>query len=448
VSFVAAGLSSSTLNAVAGASGAAPAEDDGSAPAGQPDVNQKATSEFKGGAARQKSAGVGSTSQQGATDTAADDEGARSASTSEGNVSVAAAVGINVQKNLVQAVVPDGVTISAGGILTLRAVTNTDGRITADGKAVGVPDADGKMPPEAKIGVGAAVAVNLVRGEGIARLGVANHGAGGAVIEAVKLDVETLLAGGAAGPRTDVFEAITISGAGASNVGIAGSVALNLLDTSSDARLAAGTTLAVTGGGAVDLASDARMGATTSARADASGGKVGVGASVALSIVANRSLAEVSDGAVLTGAGDVTLDARGDHAVSTAAEAGSAGGISVTPALALSLGTNTTSARIGTGCGAELRGDVSVGAAQACPRDDDGLGQGGGQHVAVGAALALALVDDRATATTARDIDGHGHGEFRCGGRFRSSVLNATAGASGAAPADDDGERGGGRSRT
>jgi hypothetical protein len=45
-------------------------------------------------------------------------------------------------------------------------VNNTDGKITADGSAVGVPTTDGKMPPDpAKIGVGAAVAVNLVRGE-------------------------------------------------------------------------------------------------------------------------------------------------------------------------------------------------------------------------------------------------------------------------------------------
>jgi len=98
------------------------------------------------------------------------DEG-HSASTSEGKVSVAAAVGINVQNSTVTAAIPDGVAISAGGALTLAAVNNTDGKIEATGDAVGVADEAGETPPTSKVGIGAAVAVNVVKARNDAILG-------------------------------------------------------------------------------------------------------------------------------------------------------------------------------------------------------------------------------------------------------------------------------------
>jgi mucin-19 len=109
---------------------------------------------------------------------------------------------------------------------------------------------------------------------------------------------------------------------------IAGAFAINLVDSQSLARVTGSASVTITAGGAVDLTSENDSESQAEALPvdeGAAGGSVGIGASVALNIVANRSLAEVSDGAVLTGAGDVTLDARGDHTLSTAAEAGSAG---------------------------------------------------------------------------------------------------------------------------
>ncbi|QCO54428.1 hypothetical protein EOK75_00460 [Pseudorhodobacter turbinis] len=128
--------------------------------------------------------------------------------------------------------------------------------------------------------------------------------------------------------RGDVYLAKASSGAGGSKVGIAGSVALNLLDTQSVARVSGAATVAVTGGGAVSLVTDNRTDATAEALpvgGGATGATVGVGASVAMNILANRSLAEVSDGGVVTGADDLTLAASGTYAGVTKAEAGSSG---------------------------------------------------------------------------------------------------------------------------
>jgi hypothetical protein len=440
VSFSAAGASLSTLTAEASAVGAAPAEDDGTASDGG-DVDTSVTSSLSSGSDKQKAAGVGDDDQQDATDTAVDDEDSRSASTSEGKVSVAAAVGINVQTASVTAAIPDDVAISAGGVLTLAAINNTDGKIEAVGDAVGVEDEAGETPPTSQVGIGAAVSVNVVKVRNDATLGNAVHSAGGLDLSATKRDVAAFMANPAStATRTDDFLAKASSGAGGSKVGIAGSVALNLLDTQSVARVSGGATVTVTGGGDVSLTTDNRTDTTAQALpvgGGATGDTVGVGASVALNILANRSVAEVADGGVVTGAGDLTLSASATHAAETTAEAGSSGGVSITPALALSLINNTTTARLGTGGTQSVTGAVSVSAAQHSTITTEASGKAAGSNAAIGASLALAIVDDRAVATTARSISAGGAVTFSASG-VSSSDLKAIASASGAKDAEDE----------
>src|SRR5690606_29830297 len=148
-----------------------------------------------------------------------------------------------------------------------------------------------------------------------ARLGTASHAVGGLTVEALSLDVAKLVANsGSTDTRDDEYLASAASGAGASKVGIAASLALNLIDTESSAQIGSGANVTVTGGGSVSLAADNRTSTTAKALptgGGATGGKVGIGASVALNIVANRSVAEIADTAVLTGADDVSLAANG-----------------------------------------------------------------------------------------------------------------------------------------
>lgn len=438
VTFTAAGASLSTLTATASAVGAASEEDGGS---GGGDVDTTATSELTGASDKQKSAGVGDAEQQAATDTAANDEESRSASTSEGKVSVAAAVGINVQTSTVTVSIPDGIEVSAGGILKLGAVSNTDGQITATGDAVGQADDDGETPPPSKVGIGAAVAVNVVKTRNDATLGDATHSVGGLDISATKLDVEALMADpNSTATRSDVYLTRSSSGAGGSKVGVAGSLALNLIDTQSVAQISGAALISVTGDGVVTLTTDNQTDTTAEALpvgGGATGGSVGVGASVAINILANRSDAEIADGGVLTGAGDLTLSAEATHKAVTKADAGSAGDISVTPALGLSMISNATTARLGTGATQAVSGAISVSATQSSTVTTEASGEAAGAKAAIGAALALALIDDQTLATTDRNIDADGAVSFNAEGQS-TSTLNAVASAAGAGEAEDE----------
>lgn len=455
VTFEALGASSSVAEATASASGGTPAEEDGSAQAGEePDVDSKVSSQLSSGSSKQKSAGVGDANQQSATDDAVADDDSRSASTSEGKVSVAAAVGINVQNATVTAgtVSPnvDGgvpttndVNVVADGGLTVRTAANTTGEVTSSGAAVGEEDDAGNTPEPSAVGIGAGVSVNVVKAKNKAVLGTGVHTLGGATIEALSLDVAQRIADDmSTDTASDSYKASATSGAGAGKVGIAGSVAINLVDTESNAVMASGANVSITGGGTFSLASDNQTNALAEALptgGGASGETVGVGASVALNILANRSIAEIADDAVLSGAGDITLRATGAFSTETKAEAGSAGGVSITPVVALSLVNNTTSARIGSlMAGLDSSGAISVSATQNASVTTTASGEAAGGKAAIGAALALALIDDQVLATTARDLTTtSGSVSFAASG-VSSSTLEATASATGAAEGDDE----------
>ncbi|WP_380052864.1 leukotoxin LktA family filamentous adhesin [Falsihalocynthiibacter sp. SS001] len=441
VSFSAMGASSSVLTSTASASGGAAAEDDGSASSGEEsDVDSTVTKQMGAGSDKQKASGVGDSSQQASTETAANDEEGRSASSGGSKVSVAAAVAINDQNNTVQAVVPNGVEITSGGVLSIETANNTTGEATSTGAAVGVEDEAGNTPDPAQIGIGAAVSVNVVKSKNDAILGVATHDTGGLNIAALKLDVAKSMADSTnTDTKSDSYIASATSGAGGSKVGIAGSVAINLIDTQSVAQVASGATVAASG--AVNLTADNQGSSKAEALpvgGGASGDQVGVGASVALNILANRSTAEIADSATVTGAGAMTLAASGTYEAETVAEAGAAGGIAVTPALALSIINNTTTARLGSGATQAASGDVSISAAQSSSTITTASGKAAGSKAAIGASLALALIDDQSLATTERNINATGSVSFSAMGAS-SSVLTSTASASGGAAAEDDG---------
>jgi hypothetical protein len=435
ISFAAMGASFSTLTAEASATGGKAADDKGDAEPGK-DVDGQVSTQLEGAKGKQDKANIGDTKQKAKTDGDVADKDARSASTSEGGVSVAAAVGINVQTANVLAGVPDNVAITAGGTLTLSSAANTDGKITADGSAVG---AEGDQ--EAKIGIGAAVAVNKVSASNAARLGAADHVLGGLTIEALKTDIAAKLANDAStATRADSYLASATSGAGGSKVGVAGSLALNLVDTEASARIAGNAKVTLTGG-AVSLSADNQSGVVAKAlpvEAGTSGGKVGVGVSAAINILANRSVAEIENGAVVSGAGALALSANGIFTTEAEAKAGAQGGISITPALALNLASNTTTARIGSG-GTLVAGSVSVAASQQSTVTTTASAKAAGGDVAVGASLALALINDDVMATTARSITTSGAIRFSAEGKS-VGTLTAEASASGAKSADDDGK--------
>ena len=418
VSFLAHGASASSTSATASAAGG---KSDDQASSDDGDVDTKVGKQMGAGTNVKKKNSVGDAAEQSKDEGAAADK--PSASSSEGKISVAAAVSVNLQKSSATATVPDSGNVNAAGLLKLSSSNNTDGCAVTDGSAVG----------SAAVGIGAGISVNLVKSANEASIGQnATVSANGVTLEALM----TPLGGGA--DQTNTLDAEATSGAGGSKVGLAGSLALNIADTSSLALIKGDTTGGVNAnGGAVTLTADDRTSTTGKAlpaAGGASGGKVGIGASVAVNVVANRSIAEIQDTAQLTNPGNVTLQANGVYDMLTQTEAGSSGGVSITPSVAISLANNTTSASLGTSTtGLTLTGDLLVQADQASSTTTSAKGSAQGAKAAIGAAVAVALVDDEVSATTARAITANGRGNvsFLAHGASASSA-SATAARRGA----------------
>ncbi|MDM0029447.1 leukotoxin LktA family filamentous adhesin [Variovorax saccharolyticus] len=397
VSFKAAGASSSVVSATASASGGHDSSDAGTTDSstGKPkedaSVDDKIGKQLALGKKKQTANGVGDTQQKTTTADGVDAQknGEGSASTSEGKVAVAAAVGVNLQNSTARAQVPTNV--NAAGRLTVAASNNTDAKVSTDGNAVG------EEGSSSKVGIGAAVSVNKVASVNEALVS-GQLRSQGLTVTAGMTEV--------AGDTTHSIDTSASAGAGGSSVGVAGALALNLIDTSSRAAILSGAQVDA-GSGSVAL--DAEDNTRISAKAapidkGATGGKVGIGASVAVNITGNRTIAEVEDAASLATAGSVTLGARSAHEATTSAEAGASGGIAITPALALAMLDNTTTARIGSGAAISGANGVTVSATQSNTTTTTSKGSAEGEKAAIGAAVAIALVNDVTNATTERDI--------------------------------------------
>jgi ubiquinone biosynthesis protein UbiJ len=418
VSFLAHGASASATSATASAVGGK-SDDQSSSDDG--DVDTKVGKQLNAGTSVKSKNGVGDAGEQSKDSGAA--AGKPSASSSEGKISVAAAVAVNLQTSSATATVPDGGKVIAAGAVKLSASNNTDGSALTDGSAVG---------STTTVGIGAGISINLVKSANEASIGQnATVTANGLTLEALMTPIA--VSGGT--DQTNTLDAEAKSGAGGSKVGLAGSLALNIADTSSQALIKTGASVNANGGDVV-LSADDRTSTTGKALpADgggASGGKVGIGASVAVNVVANRSTAEIQDSAALNNPGNVTLQANGVFDMLTQTEAGSQGGVSITPSVAISLANNSTTAQIGSGAALTLTGDLLVQADQTSTTSTIAKGSSQGAKAAIGAAVAVALVDDEVTATTARSITANGSGNvsFLAHGASASSA-SATASAVG-----------------
>ncbi|MCP4968831.1 MAG: hypothetical protein GY926_26835, partial [bacterium] len=282
ISFLADSQVASETEAKASAKGGKPADDGGDTTGGDKDVGGKIDDQVKLGDSK-------------SGETTSDDD-VPDASTSEGGVSVAAAIGVNIGVSSTTAAIPADRDIKAGGELSVRSINATDAKAKADGSQV-----DGGATD---VGVGAAVALN----SGI----VINKAAIGqrTLVTADGVKVEAVMPADA---KHD-FAAEAISGAGASKVGVAGSLAAHVGVTSSEALIEEGADITVTGGSDVTLTAENNSESTVISKAVQTGdGKVGVGASVAINVGVNNTRAAIKDGANLTDANNITLTAGSDH---------------------------------------------------------------------------------------------------------------------------------------
>ena len=423
------GSSSTKADAKAAAAGAA--EDDGVENANDDGVDDQADS--------QRAATNGQSTSRGGSSSGTDTP---SASSSEGAVSVAAAIAINIAEANSTARVADGVTIDADGAFKLSSGANTDASALADGSATEAGDA----------GVGAAVAVNkadTVNTASIGTLGVAGGAttvtADGVTVEAVMTDVS------GESPDRHTTEAKAKSGAAGGDVGVAGSLALNMVNLKTTAAVDGTADVNIEDGGdgstevgASSIKAVSKAKNTANAEAEQEGGDdVGVGASVALSIVDATTRASILNGADVNGAGasggNLAMEATSGNDVTTTTKGGAAGGVAITPVVSIAIVHDTTQAEIqGNDSALTLPGALTVSASHEGTIVTKAEGAAEGNDVAVGASLALTYVEDVIEAKTLRDITAGGAISFTAQSTA-SSRSEAVASAKGAAGEDDGG---------
>ncbi len=399
--------------------------------AGGPDT---ASEPVDGQVAEQRSFADGRAAANGAS--GAETADTPSSDTSEGSISVAAAIAVNLVNAVVLALLPDGVSVTSGGLLTLSALGESDAEASADGTAVtSSTDAD-------VIGAGVAINLAFVRTE-------ASVGALGIILSlGLALSAQTGGLAGAGADGSNTFKAAAASGAGGGDVGVAGAFALNLVDLKTLALLryeaAHGPPTVNANNGAVTLSAISTSTSTASALPKPSGASasLGIGASVALNIVNDTAEAALQGPSVLTGATDLTLRAKAEHAMTTAAENGakssSPTGDAVTPVVAVAISLISSSATIGALPGGSLSvtGAINVKAELTASAVTSAKGSAEAADAAVGVAIALTYAEHRTLATSLRDLLAGGDVMFEAIGASAASST-ATASAVGA-PGEDE----------
>jgi hypothetical protein len=397
--------------ALASAAGAEGASSDST------DVNQDADSQLAQG--NQKSTTNGGTSSgESQTKKAATADGGGS------SVSVAAAVSFNILIGSTKVVIPAGLVVDASGSMTLATAASSSSSAVADGSA-----------NKSATAVGAAVAVNYTKLDNFS------------IIESdAQITAEGLLVtAGMRGPPADgrnKIKATAKSGAGGTDIGVAGALALNITEVRTRAVITGGTSSTVNAGsGDITVSAHHAEDVTAKATAKAEGGDVGVGASVALNIlIPTETRAEIEDTVSVSGGHNVTISAYSDRCVKTQAEGGSAGGVAVTPVVALLIEKDdTVVARIGTGGSAWLpTGAVKIEAIHVAELSQTSAdATAAGDDVAVGADVAINVVvgwgttAELARSLTADSVEVNAFSNM-------NSAATATASAKGAEKSDDD----------
>ncbi len=382
ISFGAFGSSVDGASASASASGA-PQQGDSNAPSGGVD----------GQAQKERTNAIGTDTANGGSGSSASAN--PSASSSDGKVSVAAGVALNIADVSATSILPDGLTLIAGGAVSLRSSENVDGAVKADGTAVKATN----------VGVGVAVALNLVTITNRSYIGERTH------VTSNGFDLEATMTSLGA-DTTHTFTVEADAGAGSKKIGVAGALALNIVTDNTEAYVP-GSAVVAAGTGDISLIAQNLRSDSAKALADASiggGGTVGVGASIAINVLTtNVTRAEVMDGASLTGGHNVTLTATSAEPVVNTVTAGSAGSsVAVSPAVGINIVVNTTLARIGTpGAGTiAATGAVQLRATHTGSASITGDAKAASSSVAVGAIIAVNVLTVTTTAALLRNISG------------------------------------------
>ena len=334
------------------------------------------------------------------------------AATSDGSVTIAGAVAVTVDTGTTKATVNDGSIDATGAASDKIGVVVIANPVDVVGSFA---DASGT---NSSTGVGVAVAINVGDRTNEASLtGTTKLTTGGTNLPLV-VAVSALNTQGGLDSTSLVgssFTATATSGVSSSDTGVAGSLAINLVVTHNTAHIA--ETLTLTGSPNVTVEADTNIKDATKAAPSDGGGdgtKVGVGASVAFTYGEDTTAAYIDDGAAITGAHKLSLNANSKHSMSTSATNGAkaTGGVAVTPVIAISVADDDAHATLGTGSLLTIGGDLSASSKLTDGVTTSATGNTTASSVGVGISIGLSIVNDSSLATTHRDLVAGGAAAF------------------------------------
>lgn len=207
------------------------------------------------------------------------------------------------------------------------------------------------------------------------------------------------------------------AGAGGGKFGIAGSVAINLGQGETAARLDSGTTVISEDGtadgdtdiGDVKIASAATTNnlAVALPNQDAAGTSLGFGLSFSFNLGAHDTRATIAGDADVADANHVAVTATADHAMFTHSKAGAevAGdSTAITGAIALAVANNTTAAEVLAGNVLAVNGNLQIEATSKQQQRTVGDADTKGGQTGIGVAFAMGWVEDKTDALLTRDV--------------------------------------------
>ena len=327
--------------------------------------------------------------------------------------------------------------VTAGLVVTVGGLTITSqGILNASSLASG-------MTSGGTAGVGAGVAVLSARNTNKAYIGdgvqVRAHGVSiSALSEDFRDDVDD---------EANDFSVEAYAGQGADTVGISGALAVNIVQSDTAAYIGKNAGVTLTGGNASinatnntnvkTIANGApddddktivdNLFALYNAVAGGEGGgeeeegaKVGVGSAIAITISTIKTLSFIDDGAIITGANDITIRAAADTTTETQAISGSEGGVCIVPVLALDVSAVQTEAYTGTGGLLLLGGSFLAEATHGGSNDTSSSGKAAGADVGIGAAVTISVVTERTRSRVNRNISAGGTVTVRAQGATSS----------------------------
>ncbi|HET7128249.1 MAG TPA: hypothetical protein VFJ93_04150, partial [Gaiellaceae bacterium] len=311
----------------------------------------------------------------------------------------------------------------ASGNETFLAAVGNVGTYTDDGSQTpNGTDKPATENPTAGIGIGIAVVVGVIDTHAY----LANN----ASITAKSVKVESTA------PDQSSFKAKAVSGAGGSSVGVAGSIAVNVLVMTTSSDIQGTTAVALNGANLeLDATSNVENEASATAKQDADGKASGVGASVAVNVVNDTTTAGVPNDAVLTGVNDLTIDANSTDTMTTTAEGGASAGtgsFALSAQVAIAISNVTTTASVGSGSTPlVITGKLAAKAVQVAKTTTTAKGDTKGGNAGIGLSLALLVANHDVESKLNRSLTAGGDVGFEADG-VSSNDTEATASSAGA----------------